>query len=86
MVIGRQQQVEEFEQIVRTFGKQHLGLTARIVPSRVAAIQAVVVCGPARSTGYACGASWPWQFKRDLAAGCFDQDAGPPELIPAAAR
>lgn len=67
----RPSQVHEFDQIVRTLGKEHLGLKAQIVPSRIATIQAVVVSGSARSAGYACGRSWPWQFRHDLAAGYF---------------
>lgn len=66
-----QQQVREFDQIVRTLGKEHLGLKAQIVPSRVANIQAVVVSGSARSAGYGCGTSWPWRFRHDLATGYF---------------
>jgi hypothetical protein len=72
MVIELQPEVEQFDRIVNTLGKEHLGLRATVVASPVPAIQAVIVTGPARSTGYACGTSWPWQFERDLAAGQFD--------------
>lgn len=71
MVIELQPEVEQFERIVSTLGKEHLGLRAKVVPSRIAAIQAVIVSGASRSAGYACGTSWPWQFERDLATGQF---------------
>jgi GTP-sensing pleiotropic transcriptional regulator CodY len=72
MVIELQSEVEQFDRIVSTLGREHLGLRATVVASRVAAIQAVIVAGPKRSAGYACGTSWPRQFERDLAAGQFD--------------
>ena len=59
MVIEHPPEVDEFERIVRTLGKEHLGLRARVVPSRVPAVQAVIVAGRTRSAGYACGTSWP---------------------------
>lgn len=71
MMTGREPQVDEFDRIVTVLGKEHLGLRARVVPSRIAAIRAVIVSGTARCAGYACGTSWPWQFERDLAAGHF---------------
>jgi hypothetical protein len=72
MVIEHPSEVEQFERIVSALGKEHLGLSAKVVPSPVPAVQAVVIIGPARSAGYACGTSWPSQFERDLAAGQFE--------------
>jgi hypothetical protein len=65
-------EVDEFERIVSTLGKQHLGLRASVVASRIEAVQAVIVCGRKRSAGYGCGSTWPRQFERELAAGRFD--------------
>jgi hypothetical protein len=72
MVMEHPSEVEEFDRIVSTLGKEHLGLRASVVPSPIAAVQAVIVTGRARSAGYACGTSWPWQFERELAAGQFE--------------
>ena len=72
MVIEHAREVDEFERIVSTLGKQHLGLRASLVASRVQAIQAVIVSGRTRSAGYGCGSSWPRKFVRDLAEGQFD--------------
>lgn len=65
-------EAELFADIVRVAGKQHLGLSLRVVERADAGLRTMIVTGHRGAAGYQPGRSWPELFRRHLQGGYFD--------------
>lgn len=63
-------EIDDFDQIVRDCGKQHLHLQVRVLDCRPVGVH-VVVSNTATGAAYQLQRSWPTAFARDLQAGLF---------------
>ena len=63
-------EIENFDDIVRGCGKEHLRLQVRVL-KRERVWAHVVVSSAFAAAAYQLGSSWPTHFSRDLAAGLF---------------
>lgn len=63
-------EIENFDDIVRGCGKEHLQLHVRVL-KRERVWGHVVVSSAIAAAAYQLGHSWPLSFTRDLAAGVF---------------
>ena len=62
--------IDDFENIVHEYGKEHLRLRVRVLQRRGLGAH-VVVSNASSGIAYQDGRSWPGSFARDLEAGVF---------------